>query len=31
VTAGIAPEHSDRFFRKLGFQAYGGNYVAILG
>jgi len=30
-TAGIDPAHSDRFFRRLGFQPYGGNYVARLG
>jgi len=30
-TAGIDPAHSDKFFRKLGFQPYGGNYVARLG
>jgi len=31
TAAGIEPEHSDRFFKKLGFVPYGGNYVARVG
>ena len=27
ATAGIEPEHTDAFVRRLGFEAYGGNYV----
>ena len=30
-TAGIVPEQTDRFLKKLGFQPYGGNYVARVG
>jgi len=27
ATAGIEPEHTDAFLRRLGFEPYGGNYV----
>lgn len=30
ATAGIEPEHMDSFVRRLGFEAYGGNYVVQL-
>lgn len=28
ATAGIEPEHTDAFVRRLGFEPYGGNYVS---
>ena len=30
ATAGIEPEHTDAFVRRLGFEPYGGNYVVGL-
>ncbi|MCF6327508.1 MAG: GNAT family N-acetyltransferase [Devosiaceae bacterium] len=30
-TAGIVPQRTDKFFKKLGFVTYGGNYVARVG
>ncbi len=30
ATAGIEPEHTDTFVRRLGFEPYGGNYVVGL-